>query len=75
MSNQEVGAPHRGREVSAEILPPRSVDPETAALLDELSNLQSWCVMMTRKDSGGLPAADLVQRTRIHLIERCKVRP
>lgn len=58
-----------------QILQPRSVDPETAALLDELSDLQTWCVMMMRKDSGGMPAADLIQRTRIHLIERCKLPP
>jgi len=42
---------------------------EVSGILEELSNLQTWCVLMARKDSGGLPAADLIQRTRILIIE------
>ena len=49
-------------------------DPETSELLAELSGLQTWCVMMSTKDSGGMPAADLIQRTRIHIIELTKGR-
>lgn len=56
----------------AEILPPRSTDDEASALLDELSHLQTWCALMARHDPSGTGAADLVQRTRILIIERCK---
>jgi hypothetical protein len=42
---------------------------EANGILEELSNLQTWCVLMARKDSGGLPAADLIQRARILIIE------
>ena len=37
-------------------------------LLRELSDLQTWCACMAAKDSGGMPAYDLIQRTRIALI-------
>lgn len=56
----------------AEILAPRSTDDEASAILDELSRLQSWCALMARHDYSGIQAADLVQRTRILIIERCK---
>jgi len=47
-----------------------AVEPQCAdTILSELSNLQAWCCLMARKDSGGLPAADLIQRTRICIIE------
>ena len=48
----------------------REVDQETQHLMTRLSNLQQWCVLMTRKDSGGLPAADLIQETRCFIVER-----
>lgn len=38
-------------------------------VLRELSDLQTWCALMSSKDSGGVPAADLIQRTRILIIE------
>lgn len=50
-----------------------SRDAETQDLLAELSNLQTWCTLMARKDSGGMPAYDLIQRTRIYIIERAAV--
>jgi hypothetical protein len=53
------------------VLPPRSIDDDASALLDELSRLQSWCVMQL-PTPGAMQAADLVQRTRILIIERCK---
>ena len=54
-----------------------SQTPEQIARLSEnadeilvaLSNLQAWCCLMSRKDSGSLSAADLIQRTRILIIE------
>lgn len=57
--------------VAADILEPRSTDDEASAILDELSRLQSWCVMQ-HQTPGAMQAADLVQRTRILIIERCK---
>jgi hypothetical protein len=55
-----------------DILSPRSTDDEASQLLDELSRLQTWCVMQARHDPNASSAADLVQRTRILIIERCK---
>lgn len=52
------------------IIPGGAPDEEVANLMAELSRLQTWCVMMMRKDSGGMPAADLVQRTRVLIVER-----
>lgn len=53
------------------VFPPRSTDDEASAILDELSQLQSWCVLQYATP-GAVQAADLVQRTRILIIERCK---
>lgn len=53
------------------VFPPRSTDDEASGILDELSRLQSWCVMQARHDPVGFGAADLVQRTRILIVERC----
>lgn len=58
--------------LEGEILAARSTDAEAAALLSELAKLQMWCVMQARHDPGAIAAADLVQRTRILIIERCK---
>ena len=55
-----------------EIMAPRCTDEEASSILDELSRLQAWCVMQMRHDRGATAAADLVQRTRILIIERCK---
>lgn len=62
------------RETSSRVtvLPPRSTDDEASALLDELSRLQTWCIMQARHDPHATGAADLVQRTRVFIIERCK---
>ena len=57
---------------ATEIMEARSTDDEASASLDELSRLQTWCVMQMRYDQGAMAAADLVQRTRIVIIERCK---
>jgi hypothetical protein len=56
--------------VEAGPFPGGAPDAETFALMNELSGLQTWCVMMSRKDSGGVPAADLIQRTRAFIVER-----
>ena len=45
-------------------------DAETAYLMQRLSNLQTWCVLMMRKDNGGVPAADLIQETRAFIVDR-----
>ncbi len=55
---------------AVKMIPGGAPDKEVAALMGELSRLQTWCVMMSRKDSGGMPAADLVQRTRVLIVER-----
>lgn len=54
-----------------EIIAPRSTDDEASAILDELSRLQTWLVLNGRV-AGAMAAADLVQRTRVLIIERCK---
>lgn len=56
----------------ATILSARSTDDEASALLDELSDLQTMMVMMMRQGPEWIAAADLVQRTRVLIIERCK---
>lgn len=61
------------RMYEGEIIPPRSTDDEASAILDELNKLQSWLVLNGRI-AGAIAAADLVQRTRILIIERCKRR-
>ncbi len=56
-----------------DILPPRSTDDEASALLDELDKLQTWStLLMCRQVEGARAAYDLIQRTRILIIERCK---
>lgn len=45
-------------------------DQETFDLMNRLSDLQTWCAMMARKDSGGIPAAQLIQDTRAFIVER-----
>jgi len=58
--------------VGVTVLPPRSTDDEASALLDDLSKLQTWCIMQASRDRNAAGAADLVQRTRVFIIERCK---
>lgn len=60
------------QEARGTVLEPRSTDDEASAILDELSRLQTWCIMQARREPGASAAADLVQRTRILIIERCK---
>lgn len=57
---------------SISVLPPRSTDDEASLILDELSKLQIWCVLQASNDRHAIAAADLVQRTRILIIQRCK---
>lgn len=45
-------------------------DAETHALMARLSDLQMWCALMAQKDSGGVPAAQLIQETRAFIVER-----
>jgi hypothetical protein len=46
-------------------------DAETAAILDELSGLQTWAtLLMARSIPKAREAYDLIQRTRIFIIER-----
>jgi hypothetical protein len=47
---------------------------DPARIMRELSDLQQWCVFMSRKDRGGMPAADLIQRTRICIVNLRKDR-
>lgn len=59
-----------------EVFPPRSTDDEASALLDELSGLQTWVTLLSGR---GIPkvaeAIDLIQRTRIFIIERAGRKP
>lgn len=54
------------------VMPGRSTDDEASALLDELTRLQSLMVMQCQRGPEWISAADLVQRTRVLIIERCK---
>jgi hypothetical protein len=54
----------------AEQHPGGAPDAETADLMARLSDLQQWCVLMSRKDSGGIPASSLIQDTRVFIVER-----
>jgi len=57
----------------ATVLQPRGTDDEASALLDELSKLQTWLTLqMCQGTPDAMAAVDLVQRTRILIIERCK---
>lgn len=56
--------------IDIDVMAPRTTDDEASALLDELSKLQLWCLL--QKDEDAIGAADLIQRTRILVIERCK---
>jgi len=38
-------------------------------LMRRLSDLQMWCILMSRKDSGGQAAYDLVQETRAFIAQ------
>jgi hypothetical protein len=51
-------------------LPGGAPDQEVFDLMARLSDLQTWCAMMARKDSGGIAAAQLVQDTRALIVER-----
>ncbi|WBO23908.1 hypothetical protein [Sphingomonas abietis] len=55
------------------VLPPRNCDPEVAQIMDELSKLQTWLVLQGARQGGQLEmsAADLIQRTRCLIVERC----
>ncbi len=44
-------------------------DPETQDLLRELNDLQTWCALLMPTIPKAREAWDLVQRTRIHIIE------
>lgn len=51
-------------------LPGGAPDAETQDLMARLSDLQTWCALMGRKDSGGIHAADLIQETRAFIVSR-----
>lgn len=56
----------------ATVFPGRSIDDEASAILDQLSRLQHLMVMQMGRGPEWIAAADLVQRTRVLIIERCK---
>ena len=51
-------------------LPGGAPDQETQEIMGKLSDLQQWCALMGRKDSGGVPAANLVADVRVFIVER-----
>jgi hypothetical protein len=55
----------------ADVFPPRNCDPEVAAIMDELSKLQTMLTLQMRQGPVWMAAADLVQRTRVLIVERC----
>lgn len=54
----------------AKTWPGGAPDQETFDLMNRLSDLQMWCVLMGQKDSGGTSAARLVQDVRAYIVER-----
>jgi len=54
------------------VLEPRSTDDEASALLDELDKLQTLMALQMHRGAVWVAAGDLIQRTRILIIERCK---
>lgn len=72
LMSRDIAVPAASRAVQGDILAPLR-DPEVSSLLAELNHLQTWCVLLSRTEgSRAISAADLVQRTRILIIERCK---
>ena len=57
---------------ATEVFAARCTDDEASALLDELSKLQHMMVMNMSRGREWVAASDLVQRTRILIIQRCK---
>lgn len=57
---------------ATEVFAARSTDDEASALLDELAKLQHMMVMNMQRGPEWIAASDLVQRTRVLIIERCK---
>jgi len=61
----------RGGAKARRIPPGGAPDAEVAALMEELSRLQTWTVMlMCKQMPGAQEAGDLVQRTRCLIVER-----
>lgn len=56
--------------MSEETFPGGAPDQETRDLMNKLSDLQTWCALMARKDSGGAHAGRLIQDTRAFIVER-----
>ena len=52
------------------LLPGGAPDLEVFELMNRLSDLQAWCALMARKDSGGMEAAKVVQDARSLIVER-----
>lgn len=51
-------------------LPGGAPDQEVQNIMTRLSDLQTWCFLMSRKDSGGMEAGILVQDVRCLIVER-----
>ena len=51
-------------------LPGGAPDQEVQDIMNRLSDMQTWCFLMTRKDSGGMEAGRLVQDVRCLIVER-----
>lgn len=57
-----------------QVLPRSRIDPEAAALLHDLSRMQTWATMLMARSNptpGAREAFDLIQRTRAFVVERC----
>lgn len=68
MENQKrLGYPRKDADG---LLPGGAPDLEVFQLMTRLSDLNQWCALMARKDSGGAEAARLVQDARCLIVER-----
>jgi hypothetical protein len=66
-----VPAPADPQPLQGTVLPPGGApDAEVAALMEELSKLQTLLTLQMRNGPVWIAAADLVQRTRCLIVER-----
>ena len=70
MANEANIADHRRTTSEGGPLPGGAPDLEVHSLMNRLSDLQAWCALMARKDSGGIAASQLIQDTRCLIVER-----
>lgn len=58
-------------EVTGTVFPGGAPDDEVATIMDQLSDLQTWATLLAcKRVPKSLEAIDLIQRTRVLIVER-----